>query len=81
MEAFQNGRVGAMKELLEKVSLHLSAVIQIMSQGTKMDDEERQRLMSMITFDVHARDVVCQLMQQKMYSPQAFRWQAQLKPR
>ena len=42
---------------------------------------ERQKIMSICTIDVHARDVVAKLIQQKVDNSQAFTWLSQLRHR
>ncbi|KAM5271528.1 dynein axonemal heavy chain 11 [Ctenodactylus gundi] len=40
---------------------------------------DRQKIMTICTIDVHARDVVAKLISQKVTSPQAFAWLSQLR--
>lgn len=42
---------------------------------------ERQKIMSICTIDVHARDVVAKLIAQKVDNSQAFTWLSQLRHR
>lgn len=42
---------------------------------------DRQKIMTICTIDVHARDVVAKLIQQKVESAGAFLWQSQLRHR
>ena len=42
---------------------------------------DRQKIMSICTIDVHARDVVAKLIQQKVDNSQAFTWLSQLRHR
>ena len=42
---------------------------------------DRQKIMTICTIDVHARDVVAKLIQQKIDNAQAFAWLSQLRHR
>lgn len=42
---------------------------------------DRQKIMTICTIDVHARDVVSKLIQQKVENAQAFTWLSQLRHR
>ena len=42
---------------------------------------DRQKIMTVCTIDVHARDVVAKLIQQKVDNSQAFTWLSQLRHR
>ena len=42
---------------------------------------DRQKIMTICTIDVHARDVVAKLIQQKVENAQAFAWLSQLRHR
>lgn len=42
---------------------------------------DRQKIMTICTIDVHARDVVAKLIQQKIENAQAFAWLSQLRHR
>ncbi|KAB0343265.1 hypothetical protein FD754_020191, partial [Muntiacus muntjak] len=42
---------------------------------------DRQKIMTICTIDVHARDVVAKLISQKVVNPQAFAWLSQLRHR
>ena len=55
----------------------LSALIQLVLGDLKSDD--RTKIISLITMDVHSRDVVDRLVTQKTEGPGAFAWQQQLR--
>ncbi|RQM28047.1 hypothetical protein B5M09_000344 [Aphanomyces astaci] len=74
-----SGHVSALSELLEKVTIQLNDLIKL-TRGS-LHDEERQRVMCMITMDAHSRDVIQSLISQHVTSLASFVWQAQLKPR
>ena len=42
---------------------------------------DRQKVMTLCTIDVHSRDVLARLVQQKVETSQAFAWQSQLRHR
>ncbi|RHY37619.1 hypothetical protein DYB25_004897 [Aphanomyces astaci] len=74
-----SGHVSALSELLEKVTIQLNDLIKL-TRGS-LHDEERQRVMCMITMDAHSRDVIQSLISHHVTSLASFVWQAQLKPR
>ena len=47
--------------------------------GERLSDEERAKIMSLITLDVHAKDIVAHLVDKRIASPLDFSWQAQLR--
>ena len=47
----------------------------------ELSKADRQRVMTICTIDVHARDVVAKLIQQKVENAQAFTWLCQLRHR
>ena len=55
----------------------LSALIQLVLGDLKSDDQTK--IISLITMDVHSRDVVDRLVTQKTEGPGAFAWQQQLR--
>ncbi|KAF0682585.1 Aste57867_25292 [Aphanomyces stellatus] len=74
-----SGHASALVELLEMVTIQLNELIKL--TRTTLSEEERQRVMCMITMDAHGRDVVQTLINQHVTSPTSFVWQAQLKPK
>ncbi|ETW07727.1 hypothetical protein H310_02174 [Aphanomyces invadans] len=74
-----SGHASALSELLEKITMQLNDLIKL-TRGP-LNDEERQRVMCMITTDAHSRDVVQSLISQHVTALSSFVWQAQLKPR
>ena len=49
--------------------------------GGDLTPNDRQKVMTLCTIDVHSRDVVARLVQHKVESSQAFAWQSQLRHR
>ena len=47
----------------------------------ELSREDRQKIMTICTIDVHSRDVVARLIQSKIESSLAFQWQSQLRHR
>ncbi|KAG7325031.1 hypothetical protein KOW79_011347 [Hemibagrus wyckioides] len=69
----------AMKDYFKKQVLQLNVLITLLlGELTKGD---RQKIMTICTIDVHARDVVAKLIANKIDSVQAFMWQSQLRHR
>ncbi|CAK4087535.1 unnamed protein product [Aphanomyces euteiches] len=79
LAALASGHTSALTELLEKVTIQLNELIKL-TRGS-LSEEDRQRVMCMITMDAHGRDVIQTLINQHVSSPASFVWQAQLKPR
>lgn len=46
-----------------------------------LSPNDRQKIMTLCTIDVHSRDVVARLVAHKVESSQAFAWQSQLRHR
>lgn len=47
----------------------------------ELTKQQRQKIMTLCTIDVHARDVVAKLVQLRVESATAFQWQSQLRHR
>ncbi|XP_076855598.1 dynein axonemal heavy chain 17-like [Brachyhypopomus gauderio] len=74
-EGFEN----AIKDCFKKQVSQLNALITLLiGELTKGD---RQKIMTICTIDVHARDVVGKLIANKIDNVQAFMWQSQLRHR
>ncbi|XP_039431337.1 dynein beta chain, ciliary-like isoform X4 [Culex pipiens pallens] len=75
----EEGYENALKDYQKKQIVQLNALIVLlcgdMSQG------DRQKIMTICTIDVHSRDVVAKMIQQKVETGQAFQWQSQLRHR
>ncbi|XP_058061407.1 LOW QUALITY PROTEIN: dynein beta chain, ciliary-like [Anopheles bellator] len=75
----EEGYENALKDYQKKQILQLNALIVRLcgdlSQGV------RQKIMTICTIDVHSRDVVAKMIQQKVESGLAFQWQSQLRHR
>ncbi|XP_001843519.2 dynein beta chain, ciliary isoform X3 [Culex quinquefasciatus] len=75
----EEGYENALKDYQKKQIIQLNALIVLlcgdMSQG------DRQKIMTICTIDVHSRDVVAKMIQQKVETGQAFQWQSQLRHR
>lgn len=78
-EALEENNENAMKDYNAKQIQQLNNLIK-MVQG-KLDPGTRQKIMSLVTIDVHARDVVHKLVKDKVSSSQSFAWQSQLRQR
>ncbi|MCJ8738612.1 hypothetical protein PDJAM_G00037770 [Pangasius djambal] len=75
----EEGYETAMKDYFKKQVSQLNALITLLiGELTKGD---RQKIMTICTIDVHARDVVAKLMANKIDNVQAFMWQSQLRHR
>uniref|UniRef100_A0A8C2C762 AAA+ ATPase domain-containing protein n=1 Tax=Cyprinus carpio TaxID=7962 RepID=A0A8C2C762_CYPCA len=75
----EEGYENAMKEYYKKQVSQLNTLItMLIGQLTPGD---RQKVMTICTIDVHARDVVDKIIQQKVENSQAFLWLSQLRHR
>uniref|UniRef100_A0A674J8R4 Dynein heavy chain hydrolytic ATP-binding dynein motor region domain-containing protein n=1 Tax=Terrapene triunguis TaxID=2587831 RepID=A0A674J8R4_9SAUR len=75
----EEGYENAMKEYYKKQVIQLNTLItMLIGQLSKGD---RQKIMTICTIDVHARDVVAKMIAQKVDSAQAFIWLSQLRHR
>lgn len=74
-EGFEN----ALKDYQKKQINQLSLLISILCGD--LSDNDRQKIMTICTIDVHARDVVAKLISMKAESSYSFQWQSQLRHR
>lgn len=75
----EEGYDNALKDYYKKQVYQLSTLITLLiGELTKQD---RQKIMTICTIDVHSRDVVGKLIQSKVESASAFQWQSQLRHR
>ncbi|KAL4716976.1 hypothetical protein ACJJTC_012787 [Scirpophaga incertulas] len=75
----ESGSENALKDYYKKQLLQLSTLITLLvGELTKQD---RQKIMTICTIDVHSRDVVSKLIIEKIETGSAFQWQSQLRHR
>jgi dynein heavy chain len=77
LEEYESGQEDAVKRYFQLCNNRLSALIQLVLG--ELASADRTKVISMITMDVHSRDVVDKLIEQKTEGPTAFAWQQQLK--
>uniref|UniRef100_A0A8C0IKH9 Dynein axonemal heavy chain 11 n=1 Tax=Chelonoidis abingdonii TaxID=106734 RepID=A0A8C0IKH9_CHEAB len=75
----EEGFETALKDYNKKQIAQLNALIALLLG--ELASGERQKIMTICTIDVHARDVVAKLVAQKVTSSQAFAWLSQLRHR
>ncbi|XP_075759566.1 dynein axonemal heavy chain 9 isoform X2 [Pelodiscus sinensis] len=75
----EEGYENAMKDYHKKQVAQLNALIGLLAGALPRGD--RQKIMTVCTIDVHARDVVAKMIAQKVESGQAFLWLSQLRHR
>ncbi|RLU18201.1 hypothetical protein DMN91_008557 [Ooceraea biroi] len=75
----EEGYDNSIKDYLKKQISQLSTLITLLIG--ELTKQERQKVMTICTIDVHSRDVVTKLVQSKVESSQAFQWQSQLRHR
>ncbi|XP_069067570.1 dynein axonemal heavy chain 11 [Pleurodeles waltl] len=78
-ERLEEGFEAALKDYNKKQITHLNALINMLLG--ELTPGDRQKIMTICTIDVHARDVVAKLVTQKVTSSQAFAWLSQLRHR
>ncbi|XP_046594204.1 dynein beta chain, ciliary [Neodiprion lecontei] len=75
----EEGYDNAIKDYLKKQISQLSTLITLLLG--ELTKQNRQKVMTICTIDVHSRDVVAKLVQAKVETAQAFQWQSQLRHR
>lgn len=76
-DAFEDGNEQAMKEYLKTVLARLESLIQLVLG--KLNKRDRTKIITLITVDVHNRDVVQKLIDGRVQSSAAFAWQSQMR--
>lgn len=77
LEEYEGGQEDSVKRYLQTCNNRLSALIQLVLG--ELSSANRTKIISLITMDVHSRDVVDRLVTQKTEGPNAFSWQQQLR--
>lgn len=77
LEEFENGTEDAIKKYYDVSTVRLEELIKLV-QG-QLSELNRQKIITLITVDVHARDVVQSLITKKVSSSLDFQWQSQLR--
>ncbi|XP_077291064.1 dynein heavy chain at 93AB [Arctopsyche grandis] len=75
----EEGYDNALKDYFKKQVYQLSTLISLLIG--ELSKQDRQKIMTICTIDVHSRDVVGKLIQTKVESGSAFQWQSQLRHR
>ena len=78
-DRLEQGNEAAMKEYLVLILAGLTSYTNMVLGD--LSKEKRTKVKTLITIDVHARDIVLKLINDKVDSPFAFAWQSQLKYR
>ncbi|XP_031213696.1 dynein heavy chain 11, axonemal isoform X3 [Mastomys coucha] len=73
----EEGYETALKDFHKKQISQLTTLITLLLG--ELSPGDRQKVMTICTIDVHARDVVAKLISQKVVSPHAFTWLSQLR--
>jgi dynein heavy chain len=76
-EDLESGSEGAMKENLALIVARINKLIERVR--TDLTPEVRIKIITIITIDVHSRDVIELFYEQKIVSAEHFKWQSQLK--
>ncbi|CAH1795230.1 unnamed protein product [Owenia fusiformis] len=75
----EEGYENALKDYSKKQIAQLNALINMLVG--KLSSGDRQKIMTICTIDVHARDVITKMIAQKVDNSQAFMWLSQLRHR
>ncbi|XP_052121253.1 dynein beta chain, ciliary-like isoform X2 [Frankliniella occidentalis] len=75
----EEGYENALKDYQKKQVSQLSTLISLLLG--ELSKQDRQKIMTICTIDVHSRDVVAKLIQAKVETAAAFQWQSQLRHR
>lgn len=78
-ERLEEGFESALKDYQKKQISQLNALITALCG--ELNESDRQKIMTICTIDVHARDVVAKLITMKAESSSSFQWQSQLRHR
>ncbi|XP_072903303.1 LOW QUALITY PROTEIN: dynein axonemal heavy chain 11 [Hemitrygon akajei] len=78
-DRLQEGFETALKDYYKKQIAQLNVLINMLLG--ELTHSDRQKIMTICTIDVHARDVVANLITQKVNNSQAFTWLSQLRHR
>eukprot|EP01059_Diplonema_ambulator_P035162 TRINITY_DN8181_c0_g2_i3.p1 TRINITY_DN8181_c0_g2~~TRINITY_DN8181_c0_g2_i3.p1 ORF type:complete len:4166 (+),score=1836.14 TRINITY_DN8181_c0_g2_i3:116-12613(+) len=73
----EDGNEAAMKDFFRQQETQIRGLINIVLE--KITSNERKMLVHLITIDVHARDVVAWMIEEKVESRDTFTWQSQLR--
>ncbi|KAL4513647.1 hypothetical protein Ndes2526A_g04979 [Nannochloris sp. 'desiccata'] len=73
----EGGNEDALKTLLERQKAQLSEIIELINSPLSKND--RKKLITLCTIDVHARDVVQRLIEDRCEAADVFAWQSQLR--
>lgn len=76
-EELEDGNEDALKDVLEMQKVQLSDLIHLINGPLHKND--RKKLITLCTVDVHARDVVQLLINERVENSQGFQWQSQLR--
>lgn len=77
LEEYESGQEDAVKRYLQTCNSRLSSLIELVVGDLTAAD--RTKIISLITMDVHSRDVIGKLIRDKTEGPGAFAWQQQLR--
>ncbi|CAM9120279.1 unnamed protein product [Sphacelaria rigidula] len=77
LEEYENGADDAVKKYLEVCCVRLEGLIKLV-QG-ELSKESRAKIITLITIDVHGRDVIQGLIDRRVESNLDFAWQSQLR--
>ena len=77
LEEYERGQDDAVKRYLQVCNKRLSALIQLVLGDLLAAD--RTKIISLITMDVHSRDIVDSLIARKTEGPNTFSWQKKMR--
>ena len=76
-EQLEDGNTEILKEEYDRQVLQISHIVELITGELTKND--RKKLITLCTLDVHARDVVQRLMDEKVEAGSCFQWQSQLR--
>jgi dynein heavy chain len=76
-DAMEEGNENAMKDVLAKQIAQLASLIELINGELSKND--RKKIVTLCTIDVHARDVAQKLIDRRIESGTAFEWSSQLR--
>jgi dynein heavy chain len=76
-DALEEGNETALKDVYNKQLSQIAALIELINGDLSKND--RKKIVTLCTIDVHARDVVAKMVERRIESASAFEWASQLR--
>ncbi|XP_051175007.1 dynein axonemal heavy chain 10 [Leptopilina boulardi] len=77
-QKISQGNKRAMKEYLQQLNSQLDEVVTLMG-GDNLSNNDRKKLDTILTVDVHIRDIIDEFVRDSIMDPMEFEWESQLR--